>query len=273
LNTNSRQPDSHARNVNVENGTLLTVERGLQVLRAFRSERSPLSNAELVKRTGLPKATVSRLTSTLLNSGFLRLVPCVRGFELSTGILGVGRAYLANSELSQIVQPVLQKLADELEVSTALAIRDGLDMLYIGHSVSHKVATLRLGIGSVLPMSTTAIGRAYLWALPEKESVKIITELCKRAGPLGAELEHSIRETFSELDSSGMCAIVDGYQRGIYGLALPLHVGVDQRLMCLSCGKADSQPDLRSERLRIGPTLKQAAKDLEAGLAGVEGLP
>ena len=39
---------------------LLTVSRGLQVLRAFRGERNPLSNAEIVARTGLPKSTVSR---------------------------------------------------------------------------------------------------------------------------------------------------------------------------------------------------------------------
>ena len=50
----------------------LTVERGLEVLRAFHAERTPLSNAELVRRTGLSKATVSRLTTTLIRIGFLR---------------------------------------------------------------------------------------------------------------------------------------------------------------------------------------------------------
>ena len=35
----------------------------------FRAARAPLSNAELVRRTGLPKATVSRLTTTLISIG------------------------------------------------------------------------------------------------------------------------------------------------------------------------------------------------------------
>jgi hypothetical protein len=75
-----------------------TVQRGLQVLRAFRSDRAALSNLELVQRTGLSKATVSRLTSTLLHLGYLRHVPGSRAFALSAAPLGIGHAYLAASE-------------------------------------------------------------------------------------------------------------------------------------------------------------------------------
>ena len=40
-----------------------TLARGLSVLRAFRTSDDGLSNAEIAQRTGLPKSTVSRLTS------------------------------------------------------------------------------------------------------------------------------------------------------------------------------------------------------------------
>jgi len=53
--TNMATPD-----MNDAVSVTMTVERGLDVLRAFRAERAPLSNAELVRRTGLSKATVSR---------------------------------------------------------------------------------------------------------------------------------------------------------------------------------------------------------------------
>ena len=75
----------------------LTVERGLEVLRAFHAERTPLSNAELVRRTGLSKATVSRLTTTLIRIGFLRRAGGGRQFELGAGALSMGHAYLESN--------------------------------------------------------------------------------------------------------------------------------------------------------------------------------
>lgn len=253
--------------------TLMTVERGLEVLRAFRSDRAPLTNAELVKRTGLPKATVSRLTSTLIQVGFLRLVPGRREFELSAGALGIGHAYLAGSEMLQAAQPWMQDLADRLDVSVALAVQDGIDMLYVGYSVSRTVATLRLGVGSVLPMGTTAIGRAYLGGLPAQDCERLIAEHRQRAGEQGLTLERDIRDCLADLEASGTCAVKGGFQWGTYAVALPVWIGRERVLMGLSCGKAEVQPDLQAEHQRLAPAIKKAARELEVLLADFDGPP
>ncbi|MFT3814934.1 MAG: IclR family transcriptional regulator [Acidovorax sp.] len=249
----------------------MTVERGLEVLRAFRSDRTPLTNAELVRRTGLPKATVSRLTSTLLQVGFLRLVPGKRAFELSAGALGIGHAYLATSEMLQAAQPLMQALADRLDVSVALGIQDGIDMLYVGYRVSRKVATLRLGVGSVLPMGTTSIGRAYLWALPPAQQRALLDEHKRRAGAQGEALEASIRASFDELQARGTCAVMGGFQRGTFGVALPVRVGREHILMSMSCGKAGMELDLPAEQARIAPELQETAARLQDLLSRFDG--
>jgi DNA-binding IclR family transcriptional regulator len=254
-----------------DSATLMTVERGLEVLRAFRSDRTPLTNTELVRRTGLPKATVSRLTSTLLQVGFLRLVPGRREFELSAGALGIGHAYLATNEMLQATQPLLQELADRLDVSVALGIQDGIDMLYVGYRVSRKVATLRLGVGSVLPMGATSIGRAYLWGLPPAQRRQLIDEHKRRAGAQGEALERAIEASFTELEARGTCAVLGGYQRGTYGVALPIRAGSEGVPMSLSCGRADVDLDLEAERERITPALKETAVRLEALLSRFSG--
>lgn len=251
--------------------TLMTVERGLEVLRAFHSDRAPLTNAELVRRTGLPKATVSRLTSTLLQVGFLRLAPGKRAFELSTGALGIGHAYLANNDMLQAAQPLMQELADQLGVSVALGTRNGIDMLYVAYRVSCNVATLRLGVGLTLPMCSTSIGRAYLWALPPAQQRALIDEHKRRAGAQGEALEASIRASFAELDAEGTCAVLGGFQRGTYGVALPIRAGRQGTLMSLSCGKADVKLDLQSERARIAPALKDTAIRLQDLLGEIDG--
>lgn len=50
----------------------VTLARGLQLLQAFSVDRPVLTNAELVQRCGLNKATVSRLAFTLIELGYLR---------------------------------------------------------------------------------------------------------------------------------------------------------------------------------------------------------
>lgn len=49
-----------------------SLERGLTVLKTLASAGKPMRNQDLVARTGLPKATVSRLMHTLTSLGYLR---------------------------------------------------------------------------------------------------------------------------------------------------------------------------------------------------------
>ncbi|MDH2239452.1 IclR family transcriptional regulator [Pigmentiphaga sp. GD03639] len=252
---------------------LLTVARGLQVLRAFRSDRQALSNAELVRRTGLPKATVSRLTSTLLQTGFLRQSPGRRTFELGPMPLGIGHAYVSSSELIGLANPLLQDLADRLDVSVALAARDQLDMLYLGYRASHKVATLRMGLGSLLPMGRTAIGHAYLWGLPARQRASLVRALQKQAAD-PARLKARIHASFTELDATGTCAVLGDYQRDAYAVALPVAIGRRRILLALSCGKVLLRPRAaEAERRRIAPALIEAAARLEKLLRGFDGEP
>lgn len=251
---------------------VLTVQRGLEVLRAFRAERAPLSHSELVARTGLPKATVSRLTTTLMERGFLRHVPGGRKFELATGPLSIGHAYIEASELLALAHPFMQDLADQLKVSVALAMPHRLEMLYVGYRISRQIATLRLGVGSLLPMGVTAIGRAYLWALPPAQQKAHIAALRKAAGSHGAALEQGIRAGFAELEATGTTFAVSGYQRDAYGIALPVRVGKLGTLMALSCGSVEPEQRLETARRRVAPALRKAAPVFERLVSGVEGM-
>jgi len=255
--------------------SIVTVGNGLRVLRAFRSEPAPLSNSDLVKRTGLSKATVSRLTSTLLQVGYLRHGTDARHFELAAGPLAVGHAFASSSELLAIANPVLQALADRLEVSATLAVPDGSDMLYIAYCASAKISTLRFGVGSVLPMGMTAIGRAYLWGLPEEERKPLLALLKRTAAPgQWPVMEAGIRDSFEQLHESGTCAVLGAFNRSTYAIGQPLRVGRAGFRLAMSCGRVSMKPpDLAAEHRRISPVLQQAGARLQELLTEVEGVP
>jgi DNA-binding IclR family transcriptional regulator len=253
-----------------QKGVTLTVERGLEVLRAFRAARASLSNAELVRRTRLPKATVSRLTTTLISIGYLRRVGGGRQFELSAGALSIGHAYLEANHVTRLVNPVMQKLADKLDLSVALAVPHHLDMLYVAWRAGVKIATLRLGVGSLLPMESTAVGRAYLYALPEEEREPLIAALLEAAGDDADKVRRNLDVAFADLEQSGVCMSVGEYQRNAYGIALPIVVGRSRTLMALNCGAVELEVDMAAIRRRVIPELKAAADTLTFILADVD---
>ncbi|SAK91366.1 IclR family transcriptional regulator [Caballeronia catudaia] len=251
-------------------GVTLTVERGLDVLHAFRATRAPLSNAELVRRTGLPKATVSRLTTTLISIGYLRRVGGGRQFELSAGALSIGHAYLEANAVPRLVVPVMQQLADKLNLSVALAVPHRLDMVYIAWRASSNIATLRLGVGSLLPMASTAVGRAYLYALPDAVREPLISEFLAAAGDDAGTVRANLDAAFSDLKESGVCMSVGEYQRNAFGIALPIVVGRTRTLMALNCGAVELEPNMTAIRRRVAPALKAAALTVSSILSDVD---
>ena len=251
----------------------LTLARGLQLLRAFRAQRTPLSNADLVKRTGMSRSSVSRLTITMVNLGYLRRASGGTAFELAWGGFDIGYAYAKSNPVAQQVNPLLQELADKLHVSVALAIPNELDMLYLACRTSAQISTLRLDVGSLLPMGLTSIGRAWLWAAPPDERERCMRALLEAAGPKAKELQARIQLAFDDLNETGVCMAVGEYQQGAYGIALPIRVGRSRTLMTLSCGAAEHGVDAAATRARIVPALKQASAQVTALLQSTELAP
>ncbi|VWB87916.1 IclR family transcriptional regulator [Burkholderia lata] len=253
--------------------TTMTLERGMQVLNAFHAERIALTNGDLVQRTGLSRSVVSRLTSTLIQLGFIRRVAGGPRFELAAGIFGIGHTYLETNPVTRLAQPLMQRLADTLGAAVALAVPHRLEMLYVAHCYSVRNSTLQLGVGSLLPMSTTSIGKAWLWGLPEDARNDYIARLLKAADARAPALKASFDVAFDELDSTGVCTSIGEFQHDVYGIALPISIGRFATPMALSCGAVDLHPDIDAIRNRIAPPLKLAAAELAAALLDVPFMP
>jgi len=68
-----------------------SLERGIEVLRAFRPGTDLLGNGELAERTGLSRATVSRLCQTLADTGLLQHARSERAYRLAAPVLSLAR--------------------------------------------------------------------------------------------------------------------------------------------------------------------------------------
>jgi len=255
-----------------ENGDrqfVTALARGLEVLRAFTTAEPLLGNQEIAAFTGLPKPTVSRLTYTLTRLGYLSYSERLGKYQLGTPVLSLGHAVLNSLHIRQMARPYMQALADHGNASVSLGGRDRLSMVYVEHCRSDAAVTLRLDLGSRLPIATTAMGRALLAALPEAERAHLM-EAIRREDPVGwPRVRDGIEQAVADYRRQGFVTSMGDWQPDVNAVGVPLFPPDGSPIMAFNCGGPSYL--LSPERLieDLGPRLVVLARNVAA--AGTTG--
>jgi len=198
-----------------------SLERGVEILRAFRPGSDLLGNGELADRTGLSKATVSRLSQTLVGMGMLQQEPLRKGYRLAPAVLSLAHAMRSGSTILQVAAPLMRALAESQRINVGLAAPDRDEMVYLESiRYSRRVAFRNVVSGQRVPMELTSLGRAYLASTSAVRRKTLFEVFKARRGaqwpPLLAEIEQSIRS----VRESGFCAA--SWQPEVVALATPV---------------------------------------------------
>jgi DNA-binding IclR family transcriptional regulator len=240
--------------------------RGLEVLRAFQDCGGPLGNQEIAKRTGLPKPTVSRLTHTLKQLGYIVHDERLSKYRTGPGVLALGQSNLANTTLLRVCRPFMQELREHSGVSVALGTRDRLEMVYLENIFGKATTGLRLAVGTRLPIGTTAMGRAFLAALSTAERAYLMKhlELVHRARWPG--IREAIEAAVTHYEERGFCFAANEWQREIAAVAVPIMAPGGLGLVVLSCGAPSFEIGRAKLCREIGPHLVHVASTIQAEL-------
>jgi DNA-binding IclR family transcriptional regulator len=204
-----------------ETPPIRSLDRGLAILRAFRPGIGGLGNAEIAQRTGLPRATVSRLTRTLVDAGFLVFDLRAGVYRLGPPFLGFAQSVREASIVLQTALPLMREVAEGLRINVGLAVVDAGEMIYLD-----SVRKSRLGLfrhvqpGSRLPIAETALGRAWLAGLPAAARTAALSQLAPRYGERWPSLAREISRSVSLVERHGYCAV--SWQVGLVSIATPL---------------------------------------------------
>jgi len=198
-----------------------SLERGIEILRAFRPGSDLLGNGELAERAGLSKATVTRLTQTLVGVGMLQQEPLRKGYRLAPAVLSLAHAMRSGSTVLQVAAPLMRALAESKHINVGLAAPDRDEMVYLESiRYSRRVAFRNVVSGQRVPMELTSLGQAYLATITparRKALYGIFKARRERQWPsLLAEIERSIRS----VRESGFCSA--SWQPEVVALATPL---------------------------------------------------
>ena len=261
------------KKVATDRSFVVALSRGLDVLRAFQPNDGLLGNQEIAQRTNLPKPTVSRLTYTLTKLGYLTPVPRFEKYQLAPSAMALGYAALANLGLRHLSEPFREEVMRATGGAVAVGGRDRQSMIYFGQSRNGLTLGVQLDVGSRIPIATTAMGRAYIWALPPDERSALLRELREHYGSRWPKIRDGIERSGEIVAKRGFAVSAGEWQSDVaaVGVALKLNDGTGP--YAFNCGA----PAFRftEDRLLndIGPRLVAMVRNIEAALGGVAPRP
>jgi DNA-binding IclR family transcriptional regulator len=238
--------------------------RGLALLKVIGMAAAPMGNRELADTTGIPKATVSRLTATLVGAGYLRQSVDSERFSLGPALLDMSSRYLRHFDLRTVARPLLTELSEFAGASIHMGVRDELDMLIID-SLRPRSALIssRIEVGSRLSITTSAAGRAYLAALPEPEQAGLLEQIRVETGENWSSIEPRLMAGIEEYASVGYCSSFGEWHPHIHALGFALQGPRGERYG-LSCGGPAYLLPKETMLGRIAPRLLATAQRISA---------
>ncbi|MFI1104649.1 IclR family transcriptional regulator C-terminal domain-containing protein [Streptomyces melanogenes] len=205
------------------------LERGFAVLRALAAH--DLDRGDLVRATGLARATVDRVVATLDRLGLVRADG--RDVALAPRLMTLSGAYLRGSGIPAALGPLVGRLADELDESVSVGVPDGDGVRVVLQTAARRrTMSLAFRVGDLLPADRCAPGALFAdgaleWALDE------------------------------ELIEPGLTAV-----------AVPVRDGAGSTVCAVSVASHTSRHTPRSLREAVLPRLREAGGEMEAALAG-----
>lgn len=246
----------------------ISLARGLEILRAFTPDVPEMANADLVRRTGLPKPTVSRLTYTLTLLGYLDRNHKTQKYRLGPAVLSFGYPFLANIRARTIARPLMEALSAKVDCSVNLGMRDRDNVVYIDSTSTDHANVYRPDIGSARPILAAAIGRALLVASGPSERDAIINYL-----------KVNDREQYNKYNKLWLLDqqrfLKEGYfyshgdwRPGVHAIAVPIlnATNFSRFPLALNCTRLLTHSNVEPEFTEKAAFLKETASMLERAL-------
>jgi IclR family transcriptional regulator, KDG regulon repressor len=226
---------------------------------------------EIARRVDLPKSTVHRILSRLVERGYAR----AEGdgvYALGPRILGLAGEMLHRLDPGALALPILRDLHADVGHTVHFAALDGDEAVYLEKladpALPYQFASR---VGGRIPLHCTAIGKALLAALPPEDSRALLRRgrLVQRTpstltapAALAAELER-IRERGFAIDD-------EENERNVrcVGGALLDHRGRPAWAISVSALTIDFALD---DALALGPRVMSAAQSLSRALGAPTG--
>lgn len=246
-----------------DKSTTRTLSRGLTLLSEILDADTPPTLTELALRTGLSKATVSRLLATLVEAGFASQPPGGQTYSAGPSIARWLRTSPLEALLVQQATPILDELREASGETAVLCVPVWPDRVCVARSLAPSPIRAQKTIGESGPLTRGCSGRAFLAFAKEP-----YVDAALQARPLVRMTPASIVDTNTFLArlrterELGHSMSVGGTYPDMNGIAVPVFASSSAMPIAVINVSGPSARWTQDRMEAFAPTLKQYAARL-----------
>jgi IclR family transcriptional regulator, pca regulon regulatory protein len=247
---------------------MLSLARGLAVIRAFGEGKTALGMADVARLTGISRAAARRCLHTLSALGYASGVDGT--YVLTPAVLGLGEAYLGSDAVTRAAQPILERVSDRLHESSSMAVIDGHEIVYVARVATRRILSIGLAVGSRLPAASTSMGRAILAFTDPGARARFLGRVkLERHTPHTIVDKAELAAEFSRIHRLGYAIVDQELELGLRSMAVPILKSDGYAAAAINVGVHAGRVDRRTLERDVLPVLQDAAREIAvaAGLA------
>lgn len=238
------------------------IEKGLRILTLFTPEVPALSLKDIALKTGINPTSTFRFVETLVQLGYLRKDPVSKQVKLGPMALAVSHNIARSFDLLQIVKPLIDEAyaTHQVTIDSALVEDRNLVLLYRREARD----TLTMSLPLVSPhLHCSAIGKAYLGALPEKDRARLVAGLTLvRRTPHSATTKAGLLADLRRTRQRGYAVCNEEYALGLISIGAPLVNDSGAVLGAVSFDTVTAQFTAEEAERRFAPAVLRLARDI-----------
>lgn len=240
-----------------------SVARAFAVLELFRTERRPLTAAEIGRRLELPQPSTRALLKTLAAQGYLAFeearrtyLPTLRVTALGEWLAGAG---LAAPELRARVDALAEATGETASLCGIQDIR--VHILHVRRA-THPVA-LQLEAGVGVALWQTAVGRTLLAACDDTTRQRLLDTMARRERDAAARrIIQGLPRELQRIRAAGHLTAHDVFFKGVGAVCVPVGgTGSGTPLVIAVAGLKDR---IRANEARILRAIRSARARTQA---------
>ena len=136
--------------------------------------------------------------------------------------------------------------------------------MYVESCASDRsVSPVVAGIGSKIPIYPTAMGRAYLVGIEEKERKQLLDSITPGWDQKGSKYRAMVDDAIEQYNKWGFCTAIPNLVKETRSVGVPLRCVVDEQRFAFNCGMPVVRLKAGQIESEIGPRLMDLVRNVE----------
>ena len=209
-------------------GGIQSLDAALRLLSALARRDGPVSLSDLARDCDMPPSKAHRYLATFQHAGFVAQAERSGKYDLGRAALDLGLSAIARHDFVNTASDHLADLVAQTGMSAFLSVWGTQGATVIRWERAETPAVTSMGLGTTLPLMTSATGRAFLaWAPPAPLQAARDQDLNRvRKNPgIAPDITPTIKgidQLVRDIRAQGIATVDGSFIPGLVALAAPI---------------------------------------------------